>query len=385
MSDVSQGPGWWKAPGEKVHALLGRLLAALALVFAVALPVGAVFSFTTQVAGASTDTVTNCDDSGAGSLRQTVADASAGDTIDFEMSPACSLITLTSGDIEYTQNLTIDGPGASTLAVSGNNESPIFVGDGASETTVSGLTLEDAKGAISAGGSLTVTDANFSDNSESAGGAISFNGNGTFTVTGSTFTHNASTDSGGAIEEQGSNTTTFSVTDSTFTDNTAGMGGGAIDNYGGTLTVTGSTFSNNSAENGGAVSIDSCNDLCSHAANITDSSFTGNTATSAGGGAVSGNYDQLSISGSNFSENTATAAGGGAIANAGIGGSVTISDTTVAHNSATDPLGLVEEGEGGGDLQLRHRNGLRDRQHGVGQHRHRIWGRSRHTGRRGDL
>ena len=111
------------------------------------------------------------------------------------MSPACSLITLTSGDIEYTQNLTIDGPGASTLAVSGNNESPIFVGDGASETTVSGLTLEDAKGAISAGGSLTVTDANFSDNSESAGGAISFNGNGTFTVTGSTFTHNASTDS----------------------------------------------------------------------------------------------------------------------------------------------------------------------------------------------
>src|ERR1700733_7777097 len=51
-------------------------------------------------AGASTVTVTTCSDSGAGSLRQAVIGASAGDTIDFAPSPSCSLITLTSGYIE---------------------------------------------------------------------------------------------------------------------------------------------------------------------------------------------------------------------------------------------------------------------------------------------
>ena len=183
MSDVSQGPpGWWKAPGRKLHALLGRLLAALALVFAVAFPVGAVFAFTAQVAGASTDTVTNCNDSGAGSLRQTIADASAGDTIDFDMSPACSVITLTSGYIEITQKLTIEGPGAGTLALSGDDP---FVVDTAETVAISGLSFSNVTGAaVENTGSLTVTDSTFSDDSQ----AIS-NG-GRLTVTGSTFTDN---------------------------------------------------------------------------------------------------------------------------------------------------------------------------------------------------
>ena len=67
-----------------------------------------------QQANAATQTVTNCADSGTGSLRVAVADANSGDTITFALSPACRVITLTSGDIEINKNLTINGPGASS-------------------------------------------------------------------------------------------------------------------------------------------------------------------------------------------------------------------------------------------------------------------------------
>jgi hypothetical protein len=50
-------------------------------------------------AAASTLTVTNCANSGAGSLRQTVANATFFDTIDFALSPACSTIDDPTGAI----------------------------------------------------------------------------------------------------------------------------------------------------------------------------------------------------------------------------------------------------------------------------------------------
>jgi hypothetical protein len=61
-----------------------------------------------QVAAAATGVVTNCNDSGPGSLRQVVADAASGDTVTFAFSPACSLITLTTGEIDILhEDLTI--------------------------------------------------------------------------------------------------------------------------------------------------------------------------------------------------------------------------------------------------------------------------------------
>src|SRR5271170_5432913 len=70
---------------------------------------------------ATTDVVTNCSDSStptAGSLRYEVANAGAGDTIAFALPSSCNgVITLTAGAIEIAQNLTIEGPGATALAV----------------------------------------------------------------------------------------------------------------------------------------------------------------------------------------------------------------------------------------------------------------------------
>ncbi len=59
-------------------------------------------------APAATLTVTNLNDSGAGSLRQAVIDAASGDTINFSVT---GTITLTSAQISINKDLTITGPG----------------------------------------------------------------------------------------------------------------------------------------------------------------------------------------------------------------------------------------------------------------------------------
>ena len=74
---------------------------------------------------AATITVTSTTDSGAGSLRQAIADAVPDDTIDFALtSPAT--IALTSGELLIDKNLTMAGPGVGALTISGNDASRVF-------------------------------------------------------------------------------------------------------------------------------------------------------------------------------------------------------------------------------------------------------------------
>jgi len=77
-------------------------------------------------ANAATFTVTNTNDSGAGSLRDAVAQANAApgaDTIDFSVT---GTILLTSGQIAIKGPLTIVGPGADVLTIDGNASNRIF-------------------------------------------------------------------------------------------------------------------------------------------------------------------------------------------------------------------------------------------------------------------
>ena len=66
-------------------------------------------------AQAATLTVINTNDSGSGSLRQAIAAAAPGDTINFSLSGCPCTITLISGELVIDKSLTIQGPGASLL------------------------------------------------------------------------------------------------------------------------------------------------------------------------------------------------------------------------------------------------------------------------------
>ena len=194
----------------------------------------------------STLTVTNNLDSGAGSLRADIAAAHNGDTIVFAPSLDGQTITLTSGELLIRKNLTIAGPGAGELTVSGNNASRVFeVTKTPNSVTLSGLTISNGVangvGQLSGGGgilnhgTLTVSGGTLSGNSAAQGGGI-FN-DGTLTVSNSTLTGNSAS-YGGGINNQG----TLTVSGSTLSGNVATSAGGGIYNYAtGTATVKNSS------------------------------------------------------------------------------------------------------------------------------------------------
>jgi hypothetical protein len=194
----------------------------------------------------STLTVTSTADSGPGSLRADIAAAQPGDTINFASSLNGQTITLTSGELVVNKSLTIQGPGAGQLAISGNQASRVFdVVGGTTNVTLSGLTITQGDGLGGAiyndNGVLTVSGCTLSGNRAMEGGAID-NSGGSATVTNCTLSGNVATSGGGAID----NTGTMTVTGCTLSDNTSQGVGGGIDNWG-TLSVTNSTLSGNSA------------------------------------------------------------------------------------------------------------------------------------------
>src|SRR5881394_2164860 len=89
-------------------------------------------------ASADTITVTNTNDSGPGSLRQALADANDGDTIEFAVS---GTIGLTSGELLVAKSITISGPGAENLAVNGNAKITVFHIVPGETVTISDLTI----------------------------------------------------------------------------------------------------------------------------------------------------------------------------------------------------------------------------------------------------
>src|SRR5258708_15841810 len=74
---------------------------------------------------ATTITVTNGNDSGPGSLRQALADANDGDTINFD--PSVGTVTLTTAELAIDKSLTLSGaPQMVTVARSSQTQFRIF-------------------------------------------------------------------------------------------------------------------------------------------------------------------------------------------------------------------------------------------------------------------
>ncbi len=160
-------------------------------------------------ARAATCTVTTNADSGAGSLREKIADSTCS-TINFNNNYTITL----SSELTISRNMTIDGVGH-TVTISGNNAVRVFYVNAGVTLNLSNLTV--ANGNVSSGngggiynnGTLNVTNSTFSSNSaggySSGGGIFNYSG-ATLTVVNSTFSGNSASVYGGGISSYGTAT-----------------------------------------------------------------------------------------------------------------------------------------------------------------------------------
>ena len=227
----------------KLKTKLTTITICLALIF---------FLLAAQSGGVKAATnVTNLNDSGPGSLRQAIADGAPGDTITFAVT---GTITLTSGELVIGKDLTLSGPGAASLALSGNLLSRVI--NTSSHLTISGLTIRNGEAGAGAGGGilntgsgvLTITNSVITANRAQRGGGVFNNPGGTLHVTNSTFSANftrlvdVGLDASGAGIYNAAPGGVVSISNSTFSSNLVHDHGSGLYNDA-TATVANSTFS----------------------------------------------------------------------------------------------------------------------------------------------
>jgi hypothetical protein len=200
--------------------------------------------------------VTNKNDSGAGSLRQAISDATNGDTIVFDPT-LTGAITLTSGELLLNKSITLNGPGANILSLNGNSSSSVLhIASGSSLIAnlgiTNGYTTESGGGVVIGGGSLTLSNCTvrgcYAEGIFGGGGL--YVGPGNLSLVNCSITENDSPSIGGgvAINLGGS----VSMLNSTISGNSAsdtilGGNGGGIHLQTGSLGLTNCTVLNNSS------------------------------------------------------------------------------------------------------------------------------------------
>jgi parallel beta-helix repeat protein len=226
--------------------------------------------------------VTNLQNDGVGSLRWAISQAQVGSTITFDPNLRGTII-LTSSDLSFTKSLTIRGPGADALAISGRNTNHIVRVLPEASVTISNLSFTDSHtklGFVNNGGQLTLNNTTVSGNTASnLGGGIFNDSESTLVLNNSTVSGNTANYGGGIYNFNGS----LTLFNSTVSGNTAKGGGGGIYNYGG-LTLMNSTLSGNTTSgNGGGIA------LFDNQATITFCTIYGNTAHEGGGVSIAHN------------------------------------------------------------------------------------------------
>jgi hypothetical protein len=265
---LTGSPAVTGADGEaSVTAAAGTIIGSYTVTASVAgVTTGAAFRLTNAdspslVVDTVLDTVDNTD--GMTSLREALAYANGRNvpsTVTFDPSvfgATPQTITLTLGQLTLDggASITIAGPGANLLTISGNNASGVFDVEGGS-AALSGLTVTDGR--------------------DVHGGGL-YNNGGNVALTNVTVTNNAANDGGGVFNQTGG---TISLTDTTINSNSGATGGGLYNNTGGTMSLTNCTVSGNTAPGSGGGLYNNASGKMS----LVNCTISGNSAGVTGGG-----------------------------------------------------------------------------------------------------
>jgi hypothetical protein len=288
-------------------------------------------------------TVSNCDDSGPGSLRDTITNAATGDVIDLN-ALSCSTITLTTGAISTAlDDLTILGPGAANLTIDAGRNSGVFSHYGSGTLAIDGVTIQNGYiqgyayhggGCVLSAGNVTVDNSTmrhcYSYTAHSYGGAIC--AAGAVTLNKSLLTGNATlghfyyyyyvgypnpylisgtSRGGGAYAAKGFTITASTVSNnSAYSNNRGSIGGGIATRSGGDLIVS-STFSGNFALLGGGIEILGHYAGETNGLTVLNSTISGNSSYASGGGVHSYRLPYTRVHNSTITNNAAGYYAGG--------------------------------------------------------------------------
>jgi hypothetical protein len=305
---------------------------------------------------AATYTVGNTNDSGAGSLRDAIAQANTNpgaDTITFA-SNVSGTITLTTGSLVINDAVDIQGPGASVLTIDGNAQvtrpaTPTNYGFYGSDIVINGGggSGQGRPTAILAATPVTFSGLTITGGSANNGGGINAY-NALVAVNNCVVTGNNAYYSGGGIYIS-SYYSTLTVNNSTISNNTAGKDGGGVATTDSGIVIQQSSVTGNSAGGGGGIFIHNDN---SNALTVIASTVSGNSAGTAnygysGGGGVYARHVSATISNSTIANNSAASYGGGVVGHiSGTYYATTLSNSTVSGNSAGEGGGLAETSNG---------------------------------------
>jgi hypothetical protein len=257
------------------------------------------------LAHAATVTVTSFADSGSGSLRSAITNATAGETI---VLPA-GTYTVKSASINAPVPITITGAGANETFIDAAGE-PAQDGilEAAGALTVTGVTFENASGfdggAIYTASSLTLDDDAFVDNSASAGGAVFDTSDGApvaaVSIDRTLFEGNTASEGGAVFLGENGN---VPIDDSTFSGNSATESGAVVEvdygspNYPTDLTLTNDTLVGNSAPTQDGILVNNAETIKFENTVLADNGAAGNDNICQG----DGNYAYVSL-GHNLSD-----------------------------------------------------------------------------------
>jgi CSLREA domain-containing protein len=280
------------------------------------------------------------------SLREAIstANTAAGDNViifDPLVFNSLQTITLTLDELRIVNSgsLALLGPGSGLLTLSGNNSSRVVFLDQNSVALISGLKItggngtgpthvHEGGGILNNGGYLELKRSIVSNNSvnftlNGRGGGVTNSGGGKLAVNESAISSNGAFTGGGIFNNN--NGSTLVVSDSSIQNNTSAEGGGIYNLT--TAEINNSLISDNTANQGNGGGI--FNHASSVKVSLTNTTVFHNSASGSGGGIV--NSAPMDILRSTIGKNSSSADGGGI---SHLNGALAITASTIYENTA---------------------------------------------------